>query len=70
MNNYQLECVFKTQGEKNFTLRLYDVKQDLDASTVTGVMDRLIEDQLFGKEDIIASKMSANLIETKKTALL
>lgn len=69
MNNYQLECSFKTLADKNFTLRVRGVKNSLDSTTVAGVMDDLVKEKLFGKSDTITEKISAKVIETKVTPL-
>lgn len=69
MNSYALEMDFKTLADKNFTLRVKGVKNNLDSTTVAGVMDDLTKDKLFGKRDIITEKVSANIIETKITPL-
>ena len=70
MNKYQLECTFKTQADKNLTLRIKDVKKDLDTTAVTGVMDAMITEKIFGKNDLVVDKLSAKLIETKVSSLI
>ena len=60
MNRYQLECTFKTQADK----------KDLDTTAVTGVMDAMITEKIFGKNDLVVDKLSAKLIETKVSSLI
>ena len=70
MNRYQLECTFKTKADKNLTLRIKDVKKDLDTTAVAGVMDAMIAEKIFGKSDLVVDKISAKLIETKVSSLI
>jgi len=66
---YALEMDFKTLADKDFTLRVKGVKSGLDSTTVAGVMDDLVTNKLFGRNDIVAQKVSANIVETKITPL-
>lgn len=70
MNKYALQLEFKTKADKDFSLRINDVKRDLDTAAVAGVMDALITDKIFGPNDIVVDKKSASIIETKITSLI
>lgn len=66
---YALEMDFKTLADKDFTLKVKGIKANLDSTTVAGVMDDLVINKLFGRNDIVTEKTSANIVETKITPL-
>lgn len=66
---YALEMDFKTLADKDFTLRVKGIKANLDSTTVAGVMDDLVKEELFGRNDLITEKAGASIVETKITPL-
>lgn len=70
MNRVQLQCKFATNGEKPFILRLNGVKEGLEAAEVGKAMSALIDNKVFGPEDLVKSLDSAKLVITTETALI
>lgn len=67
----QLQMTFKNSEGKKINLTLSNLKQDLDAVTVKGAMQTIVDSKLFVKEDVslYAELVGANYVERTVTSL-
>ena len=70
MSDRKLTMVFKNSAGKNATISLADPKDNLTNAEVNGFMDQLITANILqASGSDITGKVSASVIETKKTEI-
>ncbi|MDO5714750.1 MAG: DUF2922 domain-containing protein [Tissierellia bacterium] len=64
MNKKELVIHFVTEGEKNFTLRIPNPKDDLTEGIVRPIVEQMIADEIFRELDPIKIVESVHVLTT------
>ena len=70
MNKKELVITFITQGEKNFSLRIPNPKNDLNEGMVRPVAEQFIAGKIFRDKDPIQTVDSAHILTTTTDVIM